>query len=153
MSSIKYYTKTVNKPTMQLITMAGNVYPPYTATKVKSLYEVKTRSYKWTLLQWREEFTALPPNIEAGVIDAIDRLHVAGVFHGDLHGDNIVFDADSEDVRIIDIDSEKSMLIDELTDDNVPEYVEFWGSENWTNKPLETAEDLLWYERNVMWRN
>lgn len=45
------------------------------------------------------------------------------------------------------------MLIDELTDDDVPEYAKFWGSENWTNKPLETAEDLLWYERNVMWRN
>lgn len=83
MSSIKYYTKTVNATDYH-----GR--PPYTATKVKSLYEVKTRSYKWTLLQWREEFTALPPNIEAGVIDAIDRLHVAGVFHGD----NIVFDAE-----------------------------------------------------------
>ena len=42
--------------------------------------------------------------IAVKIYSLIDTLHSMGILHGDLHAENIVFDPETKDVRIIDFE-------------------------------------------------
>jgi Ser/Thr protein kinase RdoA (MazF antagonist) len=78
-------------------------------------------------------------------------MHNIGILHGDLHGDNIVFNSYDNDVRIIDLDG--AVYIKDVKESDIEKYNDFWDTKNWIEKRLESLDDLLWYEKCIMWNN
>jgi serine/threonine protein kinase len=129
----------------------GDIFPPYSVIDENDEFvELSVRGYEFTVHSWKETYDDLPSIVVLKIEEAIDKMHNLSVLHGDLHGSNIVFDR-SNDVRIIDFDESK--FINDLKPDELEKYASFWDVKSWTERPIESVQDLLWYERNIIWNN
>lgn len=95
----------------------------------------------------------IPERIE----NLINKLHDNGIFHGDLHVNNIVIDPETKEVRLIDLDSRaphpKSRWIKKMkkkVSGMIKIYSKFWDVSN-DGIILETFNDLILYEK-IMWK-
>lgn len=149
------FTKRVSAETLKMIQHVGDIFPTFT-TNGEFIFATKL---DYTVDSWEEiHGMPVPDYIRFKIISLIDKLHEAGVLHGDLHRQNVVFNIDAT-VKIIDFDCdpdkngfEKSRFISDLTDEDVQNYVDFWDSASWQDEPISTVKGLIAYERH-MWEN
>jgi len=85
----------------------------------------------------------LTNELQIQINSLVDKIHDLNILHGDLHEHNILYNPQTNIVKILDFGQSK--LISELTDDDINYYNEFWD----TN--CESVSDLLKYEY-TMWR-
>jgi RIO-like serine/threonine protein kinase len=81
--------------------------------------------------------------IQELVYNKIDDLHKLGIFHGDLHGNNIVINRTFDDARIIDF--EFSSFIKNISGQEIIRYAKSFGEED----DIKNIMDALIHEREV----
>jgi len=144
----KIFIKKIDKNEQSFINMlSDDIFPTYEITN--NLLNMK--KYPMTLFEYQEknnieneiELDEIPEKINI----LIDKIHKLGIFHGDLHSNNILIDPSNMEVRIIDFG--KSVLIEDL-EDNSDYYIKYYNDFWETN--FKTIEELLDFEYN-MWRD
>lgn len=79
---------------------------------------IKIEKYPTTLLDYFDNDGDIKQYIPE-IKRQIEKMHSLGIIHGDLHGNNIVINPDTNDVRLIDFG--KSYYIHEIDDDVIDE--------------------------------
>jgi serine/threonine protein kinase len=156
--AMKAVRKCVSSQTAKFLTVlvGTNILPKFTLERSKEKWYVETVKYPTDLGDYIDSLGPNESSFDLHAFDQIadkvhglvDALHQKGILHGDLHAKNIVLDPATMDVRIIDLDADRTRPISELTEDDVETYVEFWEPAT----ELKTIADLLNYERNMMWK-
>jgi len=75
------------------------------------------------------------------ILDLIDQLHSLDIFHGDLHTSNIVFNPETDDVRLIDFG--ESRRISQMSKKDISYFNEFFDLDT----PLTTINQFVEFER------
>lgn len=126
----------------------SNICPEFTCKEICSgTWKVIMNRYPMTVGQYIDDnegkdFSILTTKIYA----LIDKLHSKGIFHGDLHAENIVLDPITMDVRIIDFEDGRTQMIKSIKKIDIKKIREFFDTEE-----INTIDELIKYERN-MWK-
>lgn len=76
---------------------------------------LKLEKYPMTLLDYIDNGGELTKNIKNNIYSKVRELHKLGIYHGDLHSNNIVIEPETEEIKIIDF--ERSMLFEDMYED------------------------------------
>lgn len=116
--------------------------------------------YQYSVVEYKDlnnDYKTIPKELEEIIKKKINDLHEFGILHGDLHGENVLFEITSKgeyDVRIIGFDFstkrngfQKTKYIKDITPEDFKNYSNFWA----VDKPIESIEELLAFEKD-MWK-
>lgn len=126
----------------------SNICPEFTCEEIRNgTWKVTMKRYPMTVGQYIDENNGKDFSIlTTKIYTLIDKLHSKGVFHGDLHAENIVLDPITMDVRIIDFEDGRTRMIDSIKKTDIKKIREFFDTEE-----VNTIDELIEYERN-MWK-
>ena len=103
-------------------------------------YRVVMEKYPTTILNYSDEGKDIVP-YKRKIEDLVDRLHDLDIIHGDLHGDNIVINPETGEVRLIDFGG--SYFYDEITPSILRQLSKF------LDKKFKNVDELLDFEKNM----
>lgn len=107
--------KKVNKRELNFmkITEENNISPEilYIGKIKNDLYSVEIEQYPYTLSDYYDKGKDIS-KYEKQIKKLVKKLHKLGIIHGDLHGNNIVIDPKTNEVKLIDFGM--SYFIDEV---------------------------------------
>jgi hypothetical protein len=138
------YTKIVSSTELRFFQLAAraNITPNLISVQPihKGQYELTMEKYPTTLLQYSDAGGDITP-YKPKIAKLIDKLHNMDILHGDLHGDNIVINPITEEVRIIDFG--RSYFIDEITPPILRQL------SNFLDKKFTSIDQLLKFETTM----
>lgn len=106
---------------------------------------MKMEKLEMTLEEYREEF-GLDKEMKEKIVDKVRRLHQLGIFHGDLHDENIMIS--NEEPFLIDFG--ESVRIQDIDSDYIKYYNNRW--DELEEVPAENLQDLLNHEMFAAWQ-
>jgi serine/threonine protein kinase len=142
-------SKVINEHEFMLLKMASEAK---IAPKIKKITELPGNRYRIILAKYPmtlEEFRDQGGDIEEfedRINKLIKDLHFLGIFHGDLHANNIVIDPDNGLIKIIDFG--KSILFREFKD-NPEKYLKEYTDFLEPDEPFDSLDDMLEFEETM----
>lgn len=109
-------------------------------------YILKYQKYPMTLMEYYDENNSLGP-FENKLLNLIDELHKHCILHGDLHGNNVVVDPKTTDIRLIDFG--RSYHFDEVDNDVIKHLNDFLKPD----KIFLTLDDIVKFEKIMYLRD
>jgi tRNA A-37 threonylcarbamoyl transferase component Bud32 len=110
----------------------------------KQDYEVTMEKYPTTLLQYHDAGGDISP-YKKKISELVNRLHDIDILHGDLHGNNIVINPETEEVKLIDFG--RSYFMDEITPIVLKQLSKF------LDKDFTSVDDVMAFEKVMYLRD
>lgn len=119
----------------------NGIAPEIVAVDRRSVF---LKKYPMTLLQYCDLQPGNVKHFESLVDQLYDRLHALGILHVDAHGNNIVVDPETRDIRLIDF--EHSMFVKDVTQEELDRLNEFLEPE----QPFRDVADVMEFEKTMV---
>jgi serine/threonine protein kinase len=107
------HTKSKNTPLKGLIYVLLEM--PYGGKSLESYFQDLSKEKRCSPGSKPFDFKAVIDPIINKVLLGLKKLHDSGIYHGDLHTGNILYDKDNKEIKIIDFG--KSIILDKLRDE------------------------------------